>query len=119
MCPRLAMRLTLRLDGDCVRAFHVALAERLSLLPGVELAVDGRPAAGGVPRAAEALFQLETLIHRLPANGTARRVPLSALAGHARASAPADLTIDLIGDVEPQGRQVWRLAYDGVCGEET
>lgn len=112
------MRLNLRLDGDCVRAFHVALADRLSRLPGVELSVDARPAAGGVPRAAEALFQLETLIHRLPANGTARRVPLSALAGHARPSMPADLTIDLVGDVEAQGRQVWRLAYDGVRGEE-
>jgi hypothetical protein len=112
------MRLTLRLDGDCVRAFHMALAERLWRLPGVELAVDARPAPGGVPRSAEALFQLETLIHRLPANGTAKRVPLSTLAGHARPSAPADLTIDLVGDVEPQGRRVWRLAYDGVCGEE-
>ncbi|CDX36830.1 conserved hypothetical protein [Mesorhizobium sp. ORS 3359] len=112
------MRLSLRLDGDRVRAFHVALAERLSRLPGIELCVDARPAAGGVPQAAEALFQLETLIHRLPADGTARRVPISMLAGHARASQPADLTIDLIGDVEPQGGQVWRLAYDGVCGEE-
>jgi len=112
------MRLTLRLNGNCVRAFHVELAERLSLLPGVELAIDARPATGGVPRAAEALFQLETLIHRLPANGTARRVPLSTLASHARASAPADLTIDLVSDVEPRGRRVWRLAYDGVCGEE-
>lgn len=113
------MRLNLRLNGDCVRAFHVALADRLSRLPGMELSVDARPAAGGAPRAAEALFQLETLIHRLPANGTARRVPLSALAGHARPSMPADLTIDLVGDVEPQqGRRVWRLAYDGVCGEE-
>ena len=112
------MRLTLRLNGNCVRAFHVVLAERLSLLPGVELAIDARPATGGVPRAAEALFQLETLIHRLPANGTARRVPLSTLGGLARPSAPADLTVDLIGDVEPQGRRVWRLAYDGVCGEE-
>ncbi|WP_434722187.1 glucosamine inositolphosphorylceramide transferase family protein [Mesorhizobium sp. RIZ17] len=112
------MRLNLRLNGDCVRAFHVALAERLSLLPGIELAIDARPAAGGVTRGAEALFQLETLIHRLPADGTAKRVPLSTLAGHSRASAPADLTIDLIGDVEPQGRRVWRLAYDGACGEE-
>ncbi|MBZ9763163.1 formyl transferase [Mesorhizobium sp. CA8] len=112
------MRLTLRLNGDRVRAFHVALAERLSRLPGVELAVDSRPAPGGVPRSAEALFQLETLIHRLPADGTAKRVPLSTLASHARPSGPADLTIDLVGDVEPQGRRVWRLAYDGVCGEE-
>lgn len=112
------MRLNLRLNGNCARAFHVALADRLSLLPGVELAVDARPAAGGVPRSAEALFQLETLIHRLPGNGTARRVPLSALAAHARPSQPADLTVDLVGDVEPQGRRVWRLGYDGVCGEE-
>ncbi|SFP38489.1 hypothetical protein SAMN03159463_04141 [Mesorhizobium sp. NFR06] len=112
------MRLNLRLDGDCVRAFHVALAEQLSLLPGVELSIDARPAAGGVPRGAEALFQLETLIHRLTADGTARRVPVSTLARHARPSTPADLTIDLTGDVEPQGRRVWRLAYDGVCGEE-
>ncbi|PBC06452.1 formyl transferase [Mesorhizobium sp. WSM3859] len=112
------MRLSLRLNGDRVRAFHVVLAERLSLLSGVELCVDARPAAGGVPRAAEALFQLETLIHRLPANGTARRVPISALAGHARASAPVDITIDLVGNAKPQGGRVWRLSYDGVCGEE-
>ncbi|TIV76075.1 MAG: formyl transferase, partial [Mesorhizobium sp.] len=52
------MRLSLRLNGDRVRAFHVALAERLSQLPGIELCVDARPAAGGVPQAAEALFQL-------------------------------------------------------------
>ncbi|TPN76686.1 formyl transferase [Mesorhizobium sp. CU2] len=112
------MRLTLRLNGDCVRAFHADLAERLAALPGVELAIDARPCAAGVPRGAEALFQLETLIHRLPGNGTARRVPVSALASYVKASGPADLTIDLCGDVELEGRRVWRLSYDGACGEE-
>src|SRR5262245_49257453 len=112
------MRLTLRLNGDCVRGFHAALAERLAALPGVELGIDARPAAGGVPRGAEGLFQLEAVIHRLPGNGTARRVPVSVLAGHAKASGSADLTIDLCGDVELEGRRVWRLSYDGACGEE-
>ncbi|MEZ2329813.1 formyl transferase [Mesorhizobium sp. RCC_202] len=111
------MRLALRLNGDRVRAFHVALAERLALLPGMELTIDARPAAGAVPCEAEALFQLETLIHRLPANGTARRVPLSALAVYARPSGAVDLTVDLCGDVEMEGRRVWRLSYDGACGE--
>lgn len=118
MAGGFAVRLSLRLNGDCVRAFHVALAERLARLAGMELTIDARPAAGAVPRGAEALFQLETLIHRLPANGTARRVPLSALAGHAKSSGAADLTIDLCGDVELEGRRVWRLGYDGACGEE-
>jgi len=111
------MRLALRLNGDRVRAFHVALAERLARLPGMELTIDARPAAGAVPREAEALFQLETLIHRLPANGTARRVPLSALAAYAKPSGPVDLTVDLCGDVELEGRRVWRLSYEGACGE--
>ncbi|RVA24203.1 formyl transferase, partial [Mesorhizobium sp. M7A.F.Ca.US.001.01.1.1] len=57
------MQISLRLDGDCVRAFHVTLLERLAALEDVELSVDVRPAGGGIPRSAAALFQLETAIH--------------------------------------------------------
>ena len=112
------MRISLRLDGDCVRAFHVLLAQRLAALADVELFVDARPASGGIPRSAEALFQLETAIHGLSHDGLAKRVPFSALAPY-RAQPPAspDLVLDLCGDVQVEGTRVWHVTYDGASGE--
>ncbi|MER9952765.1 formyl transferase [Mesorhizobium sp. M0047] len=112
------MQVSLRLDGDCVRAFHIALLERLAALDDVELSVDAKPAGGGIPRSAAALFQLETAIHGLSHDGLAKRVPFSALAPY-RTQAPAspDLVVDLCGDVELDGVRVWRITYDRASGE--
>ncbi|WP_137933666.1 glucosamine inositolphosphorylceramide transferase family protein [Mesorhizobium comanense] len=112
------MRVSLRLDSECLREIHLTLLKRLSVLADVEVSADARLAAGGVPGNAAALFQLETVIHGLPADGAARRVPLSALAPYAaRPAAAPDLVIDLCGDVARDGARVWRVTYDGAAGE--
>ena len=112
------MQVSLRLDSECVRAFHLLLLQRLAALAQVEMSVDARPAGGGIPGSAAALFQLETAIHGLPADGLAKRLPLSALAPY-RTQPPAspDLVIDLCGDVRLEGTRVWRVTYDGAAGE--
>ncbi|UVK46410.1 formyl transferase [Mesorhizobium sp. AR07] len=111
------MQVSLRLDSRCVRAFHVMLLQRLASLADVTVVIDARP-AGGVPRSAEALFQLETAIHGLPRDGLARHVPVSELAPY-RTERPVspDLVLDLCGDVRLEGTRVWRVTYDGASGE--
>ena len=111
------MRVSLRLDSQCVRAFHVLLLQRLASHPGVTLVVDARPAGGGIPRSAEALFQLETAIHGLSRDGLARHVPLSQLAPYRTEQPSPDLVLDLCGDVRLEGTRVWRVTYDGASGE--
>ncbi|MCZ8546608.1 formyl transferase [Mesorhizobium qingshengii] len=113
------MRVSLRLDSQCVRAFHLMLLQRLAALPDVTVSVDARPAGGGIPRGAEALFQLETAIHGLSRDGLAKPVPLLDLARY-RTEQPAspNLVLDLCGDVDPEATRVWRVTYDGASGEE-
>src|SRR5438445_5159779 len=112
------MQVSLRLDSECLRAFHLMLLQRLAALAHVEVCADARPAEGGIPGSAAALFQLETVLHGLPANGLAKRLPLSALAP-CRTQPPAspDLVLDLCGDVQLDGTRVWRVTYDGAAGE--
>jgi len=113
------MQVSLRLDSERVRAFHVMLLHRLSALPDVSVFADARPASGGIPASAEGLFRLETTIHGVAKDGLAKRVPLSTLARYRTGQpAPADLVIDLCGDVGPEATRVWRVAFDGACGEE-
>ena len=38
------MQVSLRLDSECVRAFHLLLLQRLAALAQVEMSVDARPA---------------------------------------------------------------------------
>ncbi|MCA0016108.1 formyl transferase [Mesorhizobium sp. B292B1B] len=111
------MQVSLRLDSEFPRAFHLTLLERLAALTHVEVFVDLRPADGAIPISAAALFQLETAIHGLPANGLAKRLPLSALAPYRAPPAALDLVIDLCGDVQREGTRVWRVTYDGAAGE--
>lgn len=112
------MQVSLRLDSECVRAFHLLLLQRLAALSAIEVTVDARPAAGGIPGSVAALFQLETVLHGLPADGLAKRLPLSALTPYrTQPSASPDLVIDLCGDVRLEGPRVWRVTYDGAAGE--
>ncbi|TPI33043.1 formyl transferase [Mesorhizobium sp. B3-2-1] len=112
------MQVSLRLDSDCLRAFHLLLLQRLAALTDVEVRVDARPGGSSIPGSVAALFQLETVIHGLPADGLAKRLPLSALAAW-RTQPPAspDLVLDLRGDVQLEGTRVWRVTYDGAGGE--
>ncbi|TJX63813.1 MAG: hypothetical protein E5W21_11520 [Mesorhizobium sp.] len=42
------MQVSLRLDSDCLRAFHLLLLQRLAALANVEVSVDARPGGSGV-----------------------------------------------------------------------
>ncbi|KQT57008.1 formyl transferase [Methylobacterium sp. Leaf456] len=106
--------LRIRLDGARPRRWHRLLLERLTA-QSLHVSLDDRPGPGGLPASAELLFRLEALLGRLPLDGPASPLPPGALAAHRAASAPPDLTLDLCGDVE--SGPVWRLAYDGACGE--
>jgi hypothetical protein len=112
------MRLALRIDGSTVRRWHLQLLERLSaiegLQPSIVLSADDAPAAAGFDH----LFRLEALVHGMPMNGPAARIPVSALAPYqGETPADADLTLDLCGGARPGGARCWRLAFDGLEGE--
>ncbi|KQP82577.1 hypothetical protein [Methylobacterium sp. Leaf117] len=113
------MRLSVRLDGGLCRRWHLRLIERILRRPGLSVLLDASPGPGALPANAVLLFRLESLLRRLPGTGPSQPIPradLDAVAGPAT-GAP-DLILDLCGDVEaPAGVPVWRLAYDGVCGE--
>ena len=106
--------LRIRLDGTRPRRWHRLLLDRLTAL-GLRVTLDGRPGPGGLPGSAELLFRLEALLGRLPTDGPAAPLPPGALDPHHAASTPPGLTLDLCGDVA--SGPVWRLAYDGACGE--
>ncbi|KQO61671.1 hypothetical protein [Methylobacterium sp. Leaf88] len=113
------MRLSVRLDGGMCRRWHLRLIERLLRRPGLSVSLDLSPGPGALPPNAALLFRLEAMLRRLPRNGPALRVERAdLLAGAAPADRMPDLVLDLCGDAAgPPGVPVWRLAFDGACGE--
>ncbi len=110
-------RIGLRLDGRRPRRWHLRLLEALARQPGRSLSVGRAPGPGGLPANADLLFAMEARLRRLPGDGPAASVPPSALAAYPDL-APTGLVLDLCGDVAPApGRRVWRLTFDGACGE--
>ncbi|WP_232631233.1 glucosamine inositolphosphorylceramide transferase family protein [Methylobacterium sp. Leaf118] len=107
-------RLRLRLDGPRARRWHRLLLDRL-VAEGFTVDLDGRPGPGALPGNAALLFRLEAMLGRLPLDGPAATLPPGVLDAVPPSAAPPDLILDLCGDAD--GRSVWRLAYDGACGE--
>jgi len=112
------MHVRIRCHKDCVRQWHVLLAERLQGLHGITVSLDLGPCAAALPAGTEALFHLEATIHGLPGLGTVARVTPSVLPFIQEKAEPADLVIDLCGDMAADAPQVWRLTYNDVNGEE-
>jgi hypothetical protein len=116
------LRVGVRLDGRAPRRWHLRLLEALAALPGLDLFVARSPGPGGLPANAALLFAVEARLRRLPGDGPAAPVPLAALAAYPDFG-PVDLgqpglVLDLCGDVAPApGLRVWRLTFDGTCGE--
>jgi hypothetical protein len=111
------LRIGLRLDGRAPRRWHLRLLEALAARPGRILTVGRAPGPGGLPANAGLLFAVEARLRRLPGDGPAAPVPPSALGAYPDL-APTGLVLDLCGDVAPApGRRVWRLTFDGACGE--
>lgn len=113
------MRLSVRLDGSTPRRWHLRLIERLTHCPGLSVCVDARPGPGALPTNAVLLFRLEALLRGLPQTGPSAPITSTNLdAMRARDAAPADLILDLCGDVAAlPGTRVWHLRFDDLPGE--
>ena len=109
------MKLTLRLDPNRLRHWHLRLAERLARRPDTQVSVAWHTAGEPRPSAVEALFALERLIYRLPPgdeNGARAQDFARYTAAH-----DADRVLDFTAAAGPAGTNVWRVMFDGVVGE--
>lgn len=115
-----SVHVSVRLDENCVRRWHVLLLERIMALPGVRVSARVGPAASTLPSGMNTLFQLETAIYGLGGPGLAERVPLSHLTRFLDDGddASVDLVMDLCGDAPSSHARVWRLTYNGGAGED-
>lgn len=117
--PIATLHIEVRLDGGNVREFHRLLLMLLARAPGVSISVDARPADNMRIPGADALFQLETLIHGLADRGAAGRIDVGDLEKTcATGKASADLVIDLCGDAVSNTGRVWRVSYNGATGDD-
>lgn len=111
------MRLVLRIDGSCVRRWHLQLLERLGAIAGLQASValsTSEASSEGFDR----LFKLEALLHGLATSGPAGLLPATALDTYrADGDARPDLVLDLGGGNATGAARHWRLTFDGVAGE--
>ena len=108
------MKLTLRLDPNRLRRWHVRLAERLSRRTDTRVSVEWNTAGEPLPSAVGSLFVLERLIYRLPA-GDEAAASVQDFARYAAAD-DADLVLDFTAGTAPDTR-TWRVMFDGVADE--
>jgi hypothetical protein len=108
------MKLTLRLDPNRLRRWHVRLAERLARRPDTAIAVEWHEDGEPFPSAVPLLLALERLVYGIPA-GVTDAATRSQLAGYAPHD--ADLVLDFTGAAPRAGRPAWRIMFDGAADE--
>ena len=114
------MRLTLRLDPQRLRRWHVALADTMASRPDTHVSIEWKAGAEPLPAAAALLFSLERLVYGLPADDTATATS-GDLARFGSAPEAPDLVLDF--SVGPgsagtdHGARTWRVTFDGVADE--
>ena len=110
------MRLTIRLDPNRLRQWHLRLVQRLAQRPLTRAVVewDGGAVAAPLPRVATIMAAIECLIYRLP-----RRNPFAAAtpADFARfvsrdVGGPDVVVFDLSGGDSRPGERTWHLYFD-------
>lgn len=104
---------TLRLDPDRLLRWHLDLAHRLEETRRCRTRIAFSQASGGWPPELRALFTLETLLFRLPADHPLAPLDRRALAPFAGAPEPGGLTVDLCREPAPDADRAWRVTYDG------
>jgi hypothetical protein len=113
------LHLTVRFDSAAMRLWHVRLLERLSAKPSCFVAIDARPGAGAPCPNTDLLFWIENVLPRSSTSAFGSRVELPArFASRSDDAAPADLILDLCGDVVNADRDVWVLRFDEGIGEQ-
>lgn len=107
------MKLTLRLDPNRLRRWHVRLAERLARRADTQVGVAWHAGGEPLPSVVTLLFGLERLIYRL-APGDEAPATVQDFARYT-AALEADRVLDLTGDAAEAN--AWRILFDGVAGE--
>lgn len=105
------MKLTLRLDPNRLRRWHLRLAERLARRPDTRISVEWGAVAEPLPGAVALLFSLERLIYGLPPGDEMTAAPAE-FARFASADA-ADLMLDFTNAAPRAGTRAWRVTFDG------
>jgi hypothetical protein len=106
------MRIDLRVERGALRRWLLDLAERLARRPGAEIGFAFADEPGATSRAAERVFQIETMLFGLERGGGAERIAPAALSRFAPAG-EALLTLDLTAAPLPAGARLWRVECDG------
>lgn len=110
------MNLTLRLDPNRLRRWHVALADALARRAGMRVSIEWNSTGEPLPSALPLLFALERLVYGLPANDTASAAPAD-FARFVNSAGEPDLILDLTAGGLSESARTWRLTFDGVADE--
>ena len=108
---RRPVTIEIRLDPADLRRWQFHVVRHLASNDGVTLRVVPTPRRTPVPRGLDLLFALERLLHRGLGETAADRLEAHHLTRFAAADRPADLLLDLVGDIEAPPRGVL-LAVD-------
>lgn len=111
------MKLTLRLDPNRLRRWHVRLAERLVRRPDTQVVVEWATPAAPLPPVLAPLMALERLFYGGGADDVTAIATRQDLALFAAAPETADLLIDFTPIAAPPGMRAWRVLFDGVADE--
>ena len=106
------MKLTLRLDPNRLRRWHLRLAERLARRRDTQVGVEWGAGAEPLPGAVALLFSLERLIYGLPPGDEMAAAP-GELARFAASADAADLVLDFTNAPPRAGTRTWRVTFDG------
>ncbi len=109
--------IALRLDPNQLRAWHLKLAAGIEALQNTSVVIVWGQSQMPCPRASGLLFEFERLIHRLPSQGLMQHIATSSF-NHLSKALPSDAKlVDLCGEPDDLKMPVWKLTYDGICGE--
>ncbi len=109
------MRLTIRLDPNRLRQWHLRLVQRLAQRPLTRVAVEWGGGAAPLPHAATVVAAIECLLYRLPGRSPfAVASPADfALFVPRDGGGPDDVVFDLCGGDPRPGERTWHLYFDG------
>ena len=108
------MHLTIRLDPNRLRQWHLSLVQRLAGRPLTQVAVEWGGEAAPLPRAAIIVAAIERLIYRLPGrNPFAAAAPADFMPFVSRDTGGPDVVIDLCCGHPRAGERTWHLYFDG------
>ena len=114
------MKITLRLDPNRVRRWHIALADALARRADTRLCVEWNSSGEPLPTAVSLLFALERLVYGLPAGNTTSATSVD-LARFVRGFGKPDLILDLtaggLSASKEETARIWRVTFDGIADE--